>query len=98
MAWLSFIELDKNVVHVIRLVSFLQWWFQSFCPLMPSPGAYCLTGVLGMSIAAVSGGTSFPLPGSFMFVFVLKRNNILSRILKSLRCRKFPPGPKFYSL
>ena len=76
MAWLSFIELDKNVIHVIRLVSFLRWWFQSFCPLMPSPGAYCLTGILGMSIAAVSGGNSFPLPGSFMFAFVLKRNRI----------------------
>ena len=30
MAWLSFIELDKAVVHVISLVSFLWLWF-SFC-------------------------------------------------------------------
>ena len=44
-AWLSFIELDKAVVHVIRLASFLWWWFQSVCPLMPSLSAYCLTGV-----------------------------------------------------
>ena len=29
----SFIELDKGVVHVIRLVSFLWLWF-SVCPLM----------------------------------------------------------------
>ena len=29
MAWLSFIELDKVVVHVIRLVSYLWLWFQS---------------------------------------------------------------------
>ena len=29
MAWLSFIELDKVVVHVIRLVSYLWFWFQS---------------------------------------------------------------------
>ena len=36
MAWLSFIELDKAVVHVIRLASFLWLWFQSVCPLMPS--------------------------------------------------------------
>ena len=28
MAWLSFIELDKVVVHVIRLVSYLWFWFQ----------------------------------------------------------------------
>ena len=35
-AWLSFIELDKAVVHVIRLASFLWFWFQSVCPLMPS--------------------------------------------------------------
>ena len=30
----SFIELDKAVVLVIRLVSFLWLWFQSVCPLM----------------------------------------------------------------
>ena len=30
----SFIELDKAVVHVIRLASFLWLWFQSVCPLM----------------------------------------------------------------
>ena len=35
-AWLSFSELDKAVVHVIRLTSFLRLWFQSICPLMPS--------------------------------------------------------------
>ena len=29
MAWLSFIELDKVVAHVIRLVSYLWLWFQS---------------------------------------------------------------------
>ena len=29
MAWLSFTELDKAVVHVIRLVSYLWLWFQS---------------------------------------------------------------------
>ena len=43
MAWLSFIELDKAVVHVIKLVSFLWLWFQSVCPLMPSLHAYHLT-------------------------------------------------------
>ena len=31
---LSFIELDKAVVHVISLVSFLWLWFHSVCPLM----------------------------------------------------------------
>ena len=34
-AWLSFTELDKAVVHVIRLVSLLWNWF-SFC--LPSDG------------------------------------------------------------
>ena len=29
MAWLRFIELDKAMVHVIRLVSFLDFGFQS---------------------------------------------------------------------
>ena len=33
MAWLSFNELDKAVVHVIRLASYLWSWFQSVCPL-----------------------------------------------------------------
>ena len=41
MAWLSFIELDKAVVHVIRLVSFLWLWFQC----LPSLGmvSVCLS-------------------------------------------------------
>ena len=42
MAWLSFTELDKAVVCVIRLARCL---FQSVCPLMPSLSAYCLTWV-----------------------------------------------------
>ena len=41
-AWLSFIELAKAVVHVIRLASCLWLWFQSVCPLMPSLSAYHL--------------------------------------------------------
>ena len=44
-AWLSFIELDKAVVHVIRLASFLWVWFQCVCPLMPSCNTYRLTWV-----------------------------------------------------
>ena len=40
-----FIELDKAVVHVFRLASFLWLWFYPVCPLMPSLSAYCLTGV-----------------------------------------------------
>ena len=44
-AWLSFIQLDKAVVHVIRLASFLWLWFQCVCPLMPSCNTYRLTWV-----------------------------------------------------
>ena len=44
-AWLSFIELDKAVVRVIRLTSFLWLWFQCICPLMPSRNTYHLTWV-----------------------------------------------------
>ena len=44
-AWLSFIELDKAVVRVIRLASFLWLWFQCVCPLMPSCNTYHLTWV-----------------------------------------------------
>ena len=42
MAWLSFTELDKAVVRVIRLVSFLCLWFLCVCPLMPSHNTYSL--------------------------------------------------------
>ena len=45
MTWLSFIELDKAVVHVIRLASYLWLRFQSVCPLMPSLSSYCLVGL-----------------------------------------------------
>ena len=41
----SFIVLDKALVHVIRLASFLWLWFQSAWPLMPSLSAYHLTWV-----------------------------------------------------
>ena len=44
-AWLSFVELDKAVVRVIRLASCLWLWFQFVCPLMPSLSAYHLTWV-----------------------------------------------------
>ena len=44
-AWLSFIELDKAVVRVIRLASFLWIWFQCVCPLMPSSNTYHLAWV-----------------------------------------------------
>ena len=44
-AWLSFIELDKAVVCVIRLTSFLWPWFQCVCPLMLSRNTYHLTWV-----------------------------------------------------
>ena len=42
MAWLSFIELDKAVVCVIRLTIFLWLWFQCVCPLIPSRNTYHL--------------------------------------------------------
>ena len=67
-AWLSFIELDKAVVHVIRLVSFLWLCFQSVCPLMPSLSAYCLTGasltldMRYLSTAAPAKHSCCPLP------------------------------------
>ena len=44
-AWLSFTELDKAVVRVIRLAGFLSLWFQSVYPLIPSPNTYCLNWV-----------------------------------------------------
>ena len=44
-AWLSFIELDKAVVHVIRLASCLWLWFQFVCPLMASLSAHHITSL-----------------------------------------------------
>ena len=45
MAWFSFIELDKAVVCVFSLTSFMLLWFQCVCPLMLSHNTYCLTWV-----------------------------------------------------
>ena len=45
IAWLSVIELDKAVVHVIILASFLWLWFQPVCPMMPSLSSYSCTWV-----------------------------------------------------
>ena len=57
-AWLGFIELDKAVVHVIGLVSFLWSWFQCVCPLMPSLSAYRLTWAsLTFSMGYLLSGT-----------------------------------------
>ena len=44
-AWLGVIELDKALVHVIRMASFVWLWFQCVCPLMPSHNTYHLTWV-----------------------------------------------------
>ena len=41
----NFIELDKVMVHVIRLASFLWLWSQCICPLRPSHHTYHLTWV-----------------------------------------------------
>ena len=60
MAWLSFIELDKAVVFVIRFASFQWLWFQSVCPLMPYLSAYCLTWVS----LTLDVGYLFPSPSS----------------------------------
>ena len=45
-ACLSFIELDKAVVRVIRLASFLWLWFQCVCALMPLTTPTILLGFL----------------------------------------------------
>ena len=64
----SFIELDKAVVRVIRLASFLWLWFQCVCPLMPYCNTYHLTwisltldvGYLFMAAPAKSSRCSLP--------------------------------------
>jgi len=62
MAWLSFIELDKAVVHVIRLASCLWLWFQSVFPLMPYLSAYHLTWF------------SFTLDVGYLFMVLLQQS------------------------
>ena len=46
-AWLSFIELDKAVVCVIRVTSFLCLWFQCVCHLMRRADSLEKTLILG---------------------------------------------------
>ena len=63
MAQFSFIELDKAVVRVIRLASFLWSWFQCVCSLMPSHNTYHLTLIsltldMGYLFTAVSAKCS----------------------------------------
>ena len=59
----SFLELDKSMVHVIRLTSFLWLWFQSVCPLMPSLNTHRLTGVsLTLDVGYLLSAA--PAPGS----------------------------------
>ena len=66
--YICFIELDKAVVHVIRLASFLWLWFQCVCPLMPSHNTYLLTwvsltldvGYLFMAVPAKRSRCSLP--------------------------------------
>ena len=68
MAWLSFIELDKAVVHVVRLASCLWLWFQSVCPITPFLSAYhliwfCLTLDVGyLFMAALANYSHCSLP------------------------------------
>ena len=54
MAWLSFIELDKAVVHVIRLASCLSFWFQSDMwsdALSPCLLSYLVFSYLGCGVS-----------------------------------------------
>ena len=59
--WLSFIELDKTIVHVMRLASFLWLWFQSVCSLMPSLSGYRLIWVsLTLDVGYLLSRCSWP--------------------------------------
>ena len=76
-AWLSFIELDKAVVHVIRLASCLWLWFQSVCPLMPSLNAYGLTRVsLTLDLTKLINPLFWIITISCLFAFPLSPINM----------------------
>ena len=72
-AWLSFIELDKAVVHVIRSVSFLWLWFQSVCPhalsqcLLSYSLSLTLDGVSLMAAPAKHSCCSLPWMWGFSY-------------------------------
>ena len=72
-AWLSFIELNKAVVYVMRLASCLWSWFQFVCPLMSSLSTYHLAwvsltlkpgGCNGSTEAHPRGATPCPRSGA----------------------------------
>ena len=90
-AWLSFTELDKAVVHVIRLANFLWLWFQCVCPLMPYCNTYHLTWVSlklghGVSLHSCSSKAQ-PLP------FTLDEGYLLTAAPPDLECGVAPLGP-----
>ena len=77
MAWLSFIELDKAVVLVIRLTGFLWLWFQCVCPLMPSCNTYCLTWV---SLTLDVGYLFKAAPAKHSLCFIPRMRGISSQL------------------
>ena len=77
-AWLTFIKLDKAVVHVIRLTRFLWLWFQCVCPLMPSCNTYCLTWV---SLTLVVGYLFMAAPAKLSHCSLLRMRGSPSRLL-----------------
>ena len=89
-AWLSFIELDKAVVHVIRLASFLWLWFQWVCPLMPSCNTYRLTWV---SLPLDVGYLFMAAPAKRSCCSLPQMRGILMAAPPDLECGIAPLGP-----
>ena len=87
LAWLSFTELEKAVVHVIRLASFLWLWFKCVCPPMSSRNIYCLTWVsLTLNVgylfmAAPAKGNRYSLPWTRSPLLNLNVEYLLSALL-----------------
>ena len=89
MAWLSFIELYKAVVHMIRLASCLWLWFQSICPLMPSLCAYCLTGV-SLTLDVVAPAKCSWCSSPWIWVFSSWPQLLTLDVVSSLNRRSWP--------
>ena len=84
MAWLSFSELDKAVVHVIRLASCLWLWFQSVFPLMPSLSAYHLTIALTIqTFVGIVMSLLFNTLSRFVITFLPRSKRLLISWLQS---------------
>ena len=87
-AWLSFTELDKAVVCVIRLASCLLLWFHSVCP---DAFSLCLLSYLGFSYLG-RGVSLHGCSSKAQLLLTLDEGYLLTATLPGLECGVAPLG------